>query len=179
MKRYTLKKDLPFAKVGEIIKSKILDDGKEYLFWGEIKVEEIENFDEWFEKIKEPEKIFTIDNFNVKVREKFKIYYSESEIKNLEKLGLSFETKEEAEKYLEYLKAKAIIKQDTKGFKPDWNSREKLKFWGCWASDEGEPRYDYSSLNKTSTIYFGSAWAIEESFKKHPEEWKTYLTYEQ
>ena len=29
MKRYKLLKDLPFAKAGEIFKSKILDDGEE------------------------------------------------------------------------------------------------------------------------------------------------------
>lgn len=52
MKRYKLLKDLPFAKAGEILKSKILDDGEEYLFWGEVKTEKIENFDEWFEEIK-------------------------------------------------------------------------------------------------------------------------------
>ena len=28
-------------------------------------------------------------------------------------------------------------------------------------------------------IYFKSEEDIKESFEKHPEEWKTYLTYEQ
>ena len=52
---YRLLGDLPFAKAGEILESRILDDGEEYLFWGEIKTEKIENFDEWFEEI---ERIF-------------------------------------------------------------------------------------------------------------------------
>ena len=30
---YRLLKDLPFAKAGEILESRILDDGKEYIFW--------------------------------------------------------------------------------------------------------------------------------------------------
>ena len=34
-------------------------------------------------------------------------------------------------------------------------------------------------MEKEPTIMFKSQNDIEESFKKHPEEWKTYLTYEQ
>ena len=52
-KNYRLLKDLPFAKAGEIFESRILDDGKEYMFWGEIKIQNIKNFDEWFEEIDE------------------------------------------------------------------------------------------------------------------------------
>ena len=55
MKKHRLLKDLPFAKAGEILESRILDDGKEYIFWGEIKTEKIENFDDWFEEIKSSE----------------------------------------------------------------------------------------------------------------------------
>ena len=52
-KNYRLLKDLPFAKAGEIFESRILDDGKEYLFWGEITIKEMKNFDEWFEEMPE------------------------------------------------------------------------------------------------------------------------------
>lgn len=34
-----------------------------------------------------------------------------------------------------------------------------------------------NTLYKPSTIYFESKEAIEKSQVKHPEEWKTYLTY--
>ena len=44
------------------------------------------------------------------------------EVKNIKDLGLLFKTEEETERHINYLKAKEIIKQDTKGFKPNWNN---------------------------------------------------------
>ena len=124
-KNYRLLKDLPFAKAGEIFESRILDDGKEYMFLGEIKIQNIKNFDEWFEEIKEPKIFFTIDIYKSKFKEINTDYYSgwsALEVKNIKDLGLLFKTKEEIDKFIAYLKAKAIIKQDTKGFKPNWNN---------------------------------------------------------
>ena len=40
-------------------------------------------------------------------------------------------------------------------------------------------RFDYEYTFKNSEIYFQSEEDIKESFEKYPEEWKTYLTYEQ
>jgi len=77
------------------------------------------------------------------------------------------------------LKAKAIIKQDTKGFKPDWADGNSPKYYANW--DLYRERLDWMRVYvvKEPHIYFESREALEESFKKHPEEWKTYLTYEQ
>ena len=47
-------------------------------------------------------------------------------------IGNIFETKEEAEKYLAYLKAKTIIKKDAKGFKPNWQDTDEDKWCGVW-----------------------------------------------
>ena len=186
MKKYKLLKDLPFAKAGEIFESRILDDSKEYMFWGEIKVEEIENFDEWFEEIGEPEWVYYINAFGGVV-DSVRVANLPGVRANLKSTGNYFKTKEEAEKYLEYLKAKEIIKQDTKGFKPDWSDRKARKYYGYWDFEGGFKNYfeggkpSWSSIrtNKELNIYFKSWEDIEESFKKHPEEWKTYLTYEQ
>jgi len=97
------------------------------------------------------------------------------------------ESKEEAEKYLAYLKAKAVIKEDTKGFKPDWTDKKTRKYYGYWDFERGfknyfeggKPSWDSLQTTKESNIYFESWEDIEESFEKHPDEWKTYLTYEQ
>lgn len=97
----------------------------------------------------------------------------------LKKIGNYFETEEEAEKYLEYLKAREVIKKDTKGFKPDWNNLEQIRFYGRWDFQFKIPFRSVSFTQKNATIYFKTVEDIEESFKKHPEEWKTYLTYEQ
>lgn len=179
MKRYKLLKDLPFAKAGEIFESRILDDGKEYMFWGEIKTEKIENFDEWFEEIKEPKLYFTIDFFRketVKLSEKEIMGYA---INNVKSLGLLFGTREEAEKHLAYLKAKEVIRQDAKGFKPDWNDYDESKYYGYWDFKEHKPDWGISYMSKGANIYFKRFIDIDKSFREHPKEWKVYLTYEQ
>lgn len=178
MKKYKLLKDLPFAKAGDIFESRILDDSKEYMFWGEIRVEKIENFDEWFEEIKEPKLYFTIDFFRkeiTKVSEKEIMGYA---IDNVKSLGLLFGTREEAEKYLEYLEAKEIIRQDSKDFKPDWNDYDESKYYGYWDFKEHKPDWGISYMSKGANIYFKRFIDIDKSFREHPKEWKVYLTYE-
>ena len=185
MKRYKLLKDLPFAKAGEELYLKFSEDSEFFLVYkgidkaytAELNPEFIDNFDEWFEE--EPKIYFTIDFFRkeiAKVSEKEIMGYA---IDNVKSLGLLFETKEEAEKYLEYLKAKEVIKKDTKGFKPDWSDEEQPKHYGYCNAESKRLWRDVEYTEKRSTIYFRSIKDIEESLENHPKEWKTYLTYEQ
>lgn len=187
MKRYKLLKDLPFAKAGDEFKE-MHDDGRIVLApeeWDqhrhEIDINDIENFDEWFEEIKELEQIYYVDNLGgyVSKIEKNQLAIFPTLIANLKSIGNYFETEEEAEKYLEYLKAKEVIKQDIKGFKPNWRNKTQAKYFGCWDSLMERKRFDYEYIFKNSEIYFQSEEDIKESFVKHPEEWKTYLTYKQ
>ena len=199
MKRYKLLKNLPFAKAGTIFrrisfKSKdslsdydyletniLLDGNQDETVFSIKRNYFINNFDEWFEEIKEPEQIYYIDNLGGYVskidKNQFAIF--PALIANLKSIGNYFETREEAEKYLKYLKAKEVIKQDTKGFKPDWNNVDENKYLGFWDLDEDKLDWLPRSIFIEATIYFKSREDIEESFDKHPEEWKTYLTYEQ
>lgn len=194
MKRYKLLKDLPFAKAGDILS---LERSQEYGYFKlckdrsnprSIELYEgivegfIDNFDEWFEEIEEPKIFFTIDIYKSKFKEINTDYYSgwsALEVKNIKDLGLLFKTKEEIDKFIAYLKAKAIIKQDTKGFKPNWNNEGEKKFFGSWNFQRKEVYWNYEYINKYVEIYFKTNEDIEESFEKHSEEWKTYLTYEQ
>lgn len=194
MKKYKLLKDLPFAKAGDILS---LERSQEYGYFKlckdrsnprSIELYEgivegfIDNFDEWFEEIKEPKIFFTIDIYKSKFKEINTDYYSgwsALEVKNIKDLGLLFKTKEEIDKFIAYLKAKAIIKQDTKGFNPNWNNEGEKKFFGSWNFQRKEAYWDYEYINKYVEIYFKTNEDIEESFEKHSEEWKTYLTYEQ
>ena len=76
--------------------------------------------------------------------------------------------------------AKEIIKQDTKGFKPEWNNNGKGRYCGFWDFDDNKPNWKYGlNTPKEPNIYFKSRKDILESFEKHLTEWKTYLTYEQ
>lgn len=194
MKEYKLLKDLPFAKAGDILS---LERSQEYGYFKlckdrsnprSIELYEgivegfIDNFDEWFEEIKEPKIFFTIDIYKSKFKEINTDYYSgwsALEVKNIKDLGLLFKTVEKTKKYLKYLKAKEIIKQDTKGFKPNWNNEGEKKFFGSWNFQRKEVYWNYEYINKYVEIYFKTNEDIEESFEKHSEEWKTYLTYEQ
>lgn len=197
MKRYKLLKDLPFAKAGTVFtrntfKSKdglsdydyletsiLLDGDQDETAFGIKRNYFVNNFDDWFEEIKEPEQYYSINILKATVEKVMKTHYSEWAVENLKSLGLLFENREEAEKYLEYLKAKVVIKQDAKGFKPDWNNKDEYKYWGYWNFSENGFDYRCDYDGKPTGIVFRSIKDIKESFKKHPEEWKTYLTYEQ
>ena len=197
MKRYKLLKDLPFAKAGETfglhrggIKDYItLFKGDEEVYTIQVGENVSEMFDEWFEEVKEPElpkeffyivrgKIGKVEYLTFSLNEDTKQEYRNI-IEEEKSVGNYFETKEEAEKYLAYLKAKAVIKEDTKGFKPNWNNEGEKKFFGSWNFQRKEVYWNYEYINKYVEIYFKTNEDIEESFEKHPNEWKTYLTYEQ
>ena len=179
MRKFRLKKDLPFAKAGDMVE--MWSDGI-MAFVGEPNLprfnkKDVRMFPLWFEEV--DKKKFGIDAVSAKVIEVSEELYTDSEIDNLNKLGAWFDTKEEAEKYLEYRKAKTIIKQDTNGFKPDWSNKQQYKYYGYWDLREHKPIWNVSNIAKTVNIYFESRGLLEESFEKHSKEWKTYLTYEQ
>ena len=183
MKKYKLLKDLPFAKAGDMVE--MWSNGT-MAFVGEPNLPRfnkkyVQMFPLWFEEIKEPEQIYYVDNLGgyVSKIDKNQLAIFPTLIANLKSIGNYFETEEETEKYLEYLKAKAIIKQDAKGFKPDWEYGVQKKYYGYWDFYHKKFGSSYALFNKNSEIYFKSVEDIKESFKKHPEEWKTYLTYEQ
>lgn len=178
MKRYKLLKDLPFAKAGDIFKGE-LEYGTTVLFPEDyenykhkLSSDEFWDFDEWFEEVKEYFTINTALLFVVRVNR-------ESTIENLKSVGLLFKTEEKTKKYLAYLKAKEVIKQDAKGFKPDWGKSSEIKYCGEWNFKYNKPTIRSATFIKSTTLFFGYIEDIKESFKKHPDEWKTYLTYEQ
>lgn len=179
MREFRLKKDLPFAKAGDMVE--MWSDGI-MAFVGKPNLlrfnkKDVRMFPLWFEEVNK--KKFGIDTVSAKVVEVAEEFYTDSGIDNLNKLGAWFDTREEAEKYLEYRKAKTIIKQDTNGFKPDWSNKKQYKYYGYWDLREHKPIWNVSNIAKTVNVYFESRNLLEESFEKHPEEWKTYLTYEQ
>ena len=196
MKRYKLLKDMPFAKAGEIfglhrggIKDCItLFKGDEEVYTIKVGENVSEMFDEWFEEVEEPElpkeffyiirgKISKVEYLTFSLNEDTKQEYRNI-IEEEKSVGNYFETEEEAEEYLEYLKAKAIIKQDTKGFKPDWSDYNQPKYF-YYRGLDGLTFQDVYFSRKETTIYFATKDDIDKSFEKHRKEWKTYLTYEQ
>lgn len=179
MKRYRLLKDLPYVKAGE--EMEMWSDGTiaftNHPDLPRFNKKDVQMFPLWFEEIKDSEKHFYIDS-------RGKIEYTHSDwdmgMLQLRKLiGNHFETKEEAEKYLAYLKAKTIIKKDAKGFKPNWQDTDEDKWCGVWDIMHKEVSTHITWYGQEDTIYFKSKEDVEESFENHPDEWKAYLTYEQ
>lgn len=185
-KTYKLLKDLPFAKAGEELYLKFSEDSEFFLVYkgtnkaytAELNPEFIDNFDEWFEEVRTfGEYYYVIDVGHVGYLEDGN--YRPNDTLGRMKIGNIFKTRYEAEKYLEYLKAKEVIKQDTKGFKPDWTNYDEKKYLGFWDIEKDSLDWLPRNIFIEATIYFKSREDIEESFEKHPNEWKAYLTYGQ
>lgn len=201
MKRYALLKDLPTFKAGE--EFFISDSGNliagtpdnpkqitvkaiyglptkiDLIAYAQETLEEFPNIlEDWFEEIR------TFGEYYYATDVGFVGYVkdgSEEPNNTLGRLtiGNIFKTQEKTERYIEYLKAKEVIKQDTKGFKPDWENPSQKRFFGYYNLIDKKLCYFNAGENMESKIYFGSKEDIKESFKKHPKEWKTYLFYEQ
>lgn len=176
MKKYKLLKDIPFAKAGDIVE--MWSDGT-MAFAGEPNLprfnkEDVRMFPLWFKEVEDYFYITTDGSVWLCPKNKDKELD-----KNRKAIGNYFETIEEAEKYLEFLKAKTIIKQDTNGFKPNWNDKNEEKYYGFWSLEYDTANWAYQvKTNKEPLIYFKSQADILGSFEKHPDEWKTYLLYE-
>ena len=188
MKCYKLLKDLPTFKAGE--EFFISDSGNliagtpgnpkqitvetlygipkkiDLMAYANETLEEFPNIlKDWFEELPDLNEYFYItDDSNVD----FVVEEEPNLSRRRKAIGNIFETEEEAKKYLEYLKAKVIIKQDTKGFKPDWNNNDEEKYLGFWDLEEDKLDWLPRIIFIEATIYFKSREDIEESFKKTP-----------
>lgn len=191
--KYRLRKNLPCAKAGEIFREDFDENNIVYLYqesYGlkqhKICLEDIDNFDEWFEEVEEPKQYFSINLLKATVEEIMNTHHSEGEIENMKSIGMLFESRGQAEDYLKYLRATAIIKQDAKGFKPDWTNNSEIKYFGYLHFEKiefgiavKEDKFGHERMNKITTIYFQSEEDIKDSLEKHPGEWRVCLTYEQ
>lgn len=200
MKRYKLLKDLPTFKAGDeffisesgdliagtpeepktVRVREIIPIEVNLMAYSKETLEQFPNIlTDWFKEIKEQEQFFTIDVLKAKVVGIMKLISLELGFEKIRELGLLFYTEEEAEAHFEYLKAKAIIKQDTKEFKPNWKNPSQKKFFGYYNLIDKKLCYFAEVDNMESKLYFKTEEDIKESFRKHPKEWETYLTYEQ
>lgn len=193
MKRYKLLKDLPTFKADEeffISKSGNLIAGTpsnpkqitvetgyglpmkiDLMAYAKETLEEFPNIlKDWFEELLDLNEYFYITDDG-------KVDFVVEEEPNLSRrrkaIGNIFDTKEEAEKYIAYLKAKAIIEQDNKRFKPNWDNDGESKYFGYLHFEKiefgivtNENKFGRERMNKITTIYFKSEKDIKESFKK-------------
>ena len=82
---------------------------------------------------------------------------------DLEKeIGNHFETTKETQECIAYLKARAIIKQDTKGFKPNWKNPSQKRFFGYFNLIDETLCYFNAGENMESKIFFKTEEDIKE-----------------
>lgn len=94
-------------------------------------------------------------------------------------IGNYFKTKEEAEKAASWFKAFTTLRDDTKGFEPDWKN-EKQKKWGVFYSRfDGEVYIEWYIDCQFSTIIFATEEDAKASIEKHEKEWLIYFGVEE
>ena len=194
MKRYKLLKDLPTIKAGEIFKETVTGYNEKNLLVRiaplnakspRLKVQDIDNFDEWFEEIQEPtddihwkprigDRCFILENTNIRPA----LYTGMLRDYNAWRTGKIYRTEEECEKACDRELAEVRLRR-TSTFTPDFesgnggwvvnysyllNRLECVEF--CW-SDHGEPvRYETKA-------------EAEKSIKENKKDWLIYFGIEE
>lgn len=97
---------------------------------------------------------------------------------DLKAVGNYFETEEEAQKHLEWLKARAVLLEDTNGFKPDWNNRDQAKYEVCYNGLLDCIIFNFVHLHCYNSIVFRTEEDVKASIDKHKKEWLIYLGVE-
>lgn len=123
---------------------------------------------------KEGDEYFRIDEYGIL---KYDVWHGHTYEYELLKIGNVFRTKKDAEKARTWLKIRKVLFDDTKGFKPDWGSREE-KAWGVYyVTTYGrlETAYIEAVMVEYPGPYFATKEDAEASIMAHEEEWKIYL----
>lgn len=92
-------------------------------------------------------------------------------------IGNYFQTKEEAQALADYLKALAVVRDDAKGFVPDWLDGGQAKVYIGYSHYQeglsiGEAWYD-EDTGVFGLPYFATKEDAKASIKKHRKEWET------
>ncbi len=183
-KRYKLKRDLPTFKAGEIFylsdTGNLLRESDNIAAYSWTTLDKFPNIlTDWFEEIKEPTRwkperdktYYFISNDGRAMDDMW--FYDSGVDHNRFKIGNCFQTKEEAEKVVEYLKALAVVRGDatTKFVKGE---RNWYVFYNVTA-DYLDFGYDYSDIR--NGVFGLPLFATEEdaqrSIELHKNEWLT------
>lgn len=187
MKRYKLKKDLPTFKAGDEFylseKGNLVSaDEQPVVAYSKLTLEKFPNIlKDWFEEILEYKRwraelgeSYWFSDTNGRACEGIDDRYSIDDYRY--NTGNYSKTKEGVKKYIDYLIALQTIKDDAKGFVPDWKDLNQPKYYGCYdyISECFDVRRD-DRAHTQGVVYFKTKEDIEESFEKHRKEWLTVL----
>lgn len=172
MKRYRLLRDLPFAKAGAIVE--LWSDGT-MAFACEPSLprfnkKDVRWFPHWFGELEEYFYISTDGHV-------FTSNYNDQKVLADRKLiGNYFETREEAEKRREQLKAEKVLLEDTKGFKPNWEDPHQIIFTVYYHRMADKLKCFADGFQ--GGIIFETEADAQASIDNHEKEWKIYLGVE-
>lgn len=190
MKRYKLLKDLPTFNKGDTFRlaesGDLVSEESGILTYAKFTLEKFNILDSgWFEEIPEEYKRWRAEKYgryysisdNGVVYDRLEINHPIDDHSYL--IGNYFKTEEEAEKAVNWLKALTTLRDDTKGFKPNWKDGSQLK-WSVRYDDTTDELSVSCSLHvRENIIFFATRDDAEESTKKHEREWLTYLNVEE
>ena len=195
--KYKLLKDTPTIKAGTIFEEIVsMSDGTRELAVAvpgedipqdpQFTIQDIYNFDEWFEEMEEPTDSIhwkpKVDERYFYVNEYGDVEYEtwdDDDVDNrLMAMGLVYRTEEECEKAKERRLAKVRLEQ-TSNFKPDPNNGELgwIVGYSCHTKRLIVERFMYSHYGET--IHFKTAEDAKKSIKENREDWLTYFGVEQ
>ena len=190
MKRYKLLKDTPTLKAGTIFEEVVGDfDGLKGLARitpigtktsPQFTINDIDNFNDWFEEIPDDKRYrveygseyYYITDYG-RVNRTYDYRYDEDDSRySTSNYGL---TKQELEAKLEYDIARQVLLDDAEGGK---FSRKGCNWHAHYDDIRHKMDWDYDYSYYPGTIYFATQKALEESLKKHKDQWEIVRKYE-
>ena len=183
--KFRLKKGTPDHRAGEIFwrtdnwmicDDEDLEEGRAF------KVDSIDNFDEWFEQV--PDEWPRTDDVFWSVSSDGNSFTStwgnDGYDKGRMAIGNVFKTKESAERYRDYLKAIATVRQDEGVLIPDDVRKTLARDGTVYTVGINCKMLSVEHLYNTSAgaIYFDTGYNAKTSCDKHQDEWRTIADYD-
>ena len=90
-------------------------------------------------------------------------------------IGNYFKTEEEAKKASDWLKAFTTLRDDAKGFKPEWSNTGQARWFVFYDRNSRRLRSDLNFTFQDGNLYFASEDDAAESIKTHERQWLTFF----
>lgn len=191
MKRYKLLKDLPTFKAGEKFhinqNGSLVANESGVVAYAYNTLGKFPNIlEDWFEEIPEDEpwvpvkgdSYYYIDDIGVVCKT-----WWDNSISGVDQmryiLGNCFKAEEEAKRAVKWLKARKVLMDDTRGFKPKRGELNVYVYYNLDVDGSGRLRTCAGLMSINSPITFASVSDAVKSIKKHKAEWLTYLGVEE
>ena len=190
--KYKLLKDTPTIKAGTIFEEIVnMSDGTRELSVAvpgedipqdpQFTIQDIDNFDEWFEEIKEP-----VNSIHWKPKKGDQVFLlggngqifssswvgANSDNKWLE-FGNTYRTEEEAEKARDRRLAEVRLRR-TSDFKPDWKN-EKYGYSIFYGPRSKKLFVTIRTIDGGEIVRYATQEEAEKSIKEHEADWKKYF----